>query len=575
MMESTAAILNEFSNSNKKISSNNNNTSDSIIPSFDQFCEKPPPPPPQQSKEQQHRTSINVRIHPTEMQRYLRNLIKGNESMTASDMNKDDRPSSQKESMNNIPTCLDANGNNNVVTSNYGIFKLPSRKRGDECNTSFCSETSSSNFQDGYGGVASPNSITNSTSNTITSLSKRSKNSTGLQKNDKAVDVLNENSVIARFSTQTECAKFLRATPEAVSYHCSKGGGVCNGLVIRPADKNNTTFGLFDGAEQYRPKERPQLNKEAVEILKDWLLSPEHVDNPYPNQSESKMLMEQTGLDKTQLKHWFNNARKRILKPFLKKADYPPSDRRKMASSRAAKKEPSSVAHSRSSSFKDPSPLSFQGVNSANFSQASLARCGHPIFDDGCSLQRRSPGPAMCFGTNEGGMNAGNNFGGSTIGGMGMGFGAFGSNDQGGQQHSFSNNGFSAFCQQLPSSSQQVGANHDDLLPPHLEEIRLNAVFKQQVATMAMTEAGSAFKEMEDAYAFAKEVVKRSTTSNPEDDPIVVEANAVAKKCHGTAMFKLKVSQRANEEAGNSYTMFRQLTDGMGLNMGGGSSMNF
>ena len=32
-----------------------------------------------------------------------------------------------------------------------------------------------------------------------------------------------QNTVIDQFKTQTECAKYLRATPEAISYHCSKG----------------------------------------------------------------------------------------------------------------------------------------------------------------------------------------------------------------------------------------------------------------------------------------------------------------------------------------------------------------
>jgi hypothetical protein len=77
-------------------------------------------------------------------------------------------------------------------------------------------------------------------------------------------------------------------------------------------------YGLFEGADKHRPKERPQLNKDAVRILKDWLLSPEHVGNPYPNQLETSELMKKTGLEKLQLKHWFNNARKRILNPFLK-----------------------------------------------------------------------------------------------------------------------------------------------------------------------------------------------------------------------------------------------------------------
>ncbi|KAL7466082.1 hypothetical protein ACHAXS_006379 [Conticribra weissflogii] len=176
---------------------------------------------------------------------------------------------------------------------------------------------------------SSPTSNSNEKSSTSNSNNKPN------QKNDKPVEVLHKTVIIARFRTQTECAKYLRATPEAVSYHCSKGGGTCNGLTIRPSardssgdkcsksgeDSNNENgnleFGLFEGATEYRPKVRPQLDPEAVAILKDWLLDPDHVDNPYPNARESDMLLKKTGLEKGQLKHWFNNARKRILKPLL------------------------------------------------------------------------------------------------------------------------------------------------------------------------------------------------------------------------------------------------------------------
>mmetsp|Transcript_24670 Transcript_24670/g.37402 ORF Transcript_24670/g.37402 Transcript_24670/m.37402 type:complete len:164 (+) Transcript_24670:1-492(+) len=78
-------------------------------------------------------------------------------------------------------------------------------------------------------------------------------------------------------------------------------------------------------------------------------------------------------------------------------------------------------------------------------------------------------------------------------------------------------------------------------------------VFKQQVASMAMKEATIAFKNMEDAYAMAKEIMSILSASgsitNIEEDPRVIEATAHAKKLHSVAMFKLKVSKRASEEA--------------------------
>ena len=43
---------------------------------------------------------------------------------------------------------------------------------------------------------------------------------------------------------------------------------------------------------------------------------------------------------------------------------------------------------------------------------------------------------------------------------------------------------------------------------------------------------------------------------------MVVEANAMAKRCQSVAMFKLKVSQRANEEAAKAFANYQQLTGG-------------
>ena len=58
-------------------------------------------------------------------------------------------------------------------------------------------------------------------------------------------------------------------------------------------------------------KSRRDLPSGAVSILKAWLLSPEHFSHPYPTPNEQLVLMEQTGIDKKQLKNWFTNARRR------------------------------------------------------------------------------------------------------------------------------------------------------------------------------------------------------------------------------------------------------------------------
>ena len=129
-----------------------------------------------------------------------------------------------------------------------------------------------------------------------------------------------------------------------------------------------------------------------------------------------------------------------------------------------------------------------------------------------------------------------------------------------------------------PSTSHATTSLTDD-------SARSNAVFKQQVATMAMNEASTAFKDMEDAFAHAKGVLAASRTQhpsrrrssngmdngeNPEDDPMVLKANARAKKCQSVAMFKLKVSQRASEEAATAYDGYQRMVDGMEGGGGGG-----
>lgn len=66
-------------------------------------------------------------------------------------------------------------------------------------------------------------------------------------------------------------------------------------------------------------KSRRELPAGAVATLKAWLLSPEHFTHPYPTPQDQILLMQQTGIDKKQLKNWFTNARRRIWKPMLKK----------------------------------------------------------------------------------------------------------------------------------------------------------------------------------------------------------------------------------------------------------------
>lgn len=74
-----------------------------------------------------------------------------------------------------------------------------------------------------------------------------------------------------------------------------------------------------EGGPPKKGKQRRELPAGAVATLKAWLLSPEHFTHPYPTPQDQVMLMQQTGIDKKQLKNWFTNARRRIWKPMLKK----------------------------------------------------------------------------------------------------------------------------------------------------------------------------------------------------------------------------------------------------------------
>jgi len=54
-------------------------------------------------------------------------------------------------------------------------------------------------------------------------------------------------------------------------------------------------------------------NSAATEFLKSWLI--DRKQNPYPSPKEKAILMYSTGLSRSQLDHWFTNARQRYVKP--------------------------------------------------------------------------------------------------------------------------------------------------------------------------------------------------------------------------------------------------------------------
>ena len=76
----------------------------------------------------------------------------------------------------------------------------------------------------------------------------------------------------------------------------------------------------MESGEEYKPShagKKYSLSPETTEYLKNWMLSPDHIDHPYPTEEEKAELMRHCGIDIKQLTNWFVNNRKRIWKPKL------------------------------------------------------------------------------------------------------------------------------------------------------------------------------------------------------------------------------------------------------------------
>lgn len=67
-----------------------------------------------------------------------------------------------------------------------------------------------------------------------------------------------------------------------------------------------------------RAKSRRNLPRSAIAHLKEWLLSPQHVNYPYPTEEEKEKLARKAGLTLKQLTNWFTNARKRLWAPLMR-----------------------------------------------------------------------------------------------------------------------------------------------------------------------------------------------------------------------------------------------------------------
>lgn len=57
------------------------------------------------------------------------------------------------------------------------------------------------------------------------------------------------------------------------------------------------------------------LPESSTGILRDWMLSPQHFDYPYPNDLEKSYLEQVADISSRQLTNWFTNARKRVWTP--------------------------------------------------------------------------------------------------------------------------------------------------------------------------------------------------------------------------------------------------------------------
>jgi len=63
------------------------------------------------------------------------------------------------------------------------------------------------------------------------------------------------------------------------------------------------------------PKKKTALSSFAVEYLKNWMMSPDHIEHPYPTEDEKVKIMKETNIELKQLTNWFVNNRKRYWKP--------------------------------------------------------------------------------------------------------------------------------------------------------------------------------------------------------------------------------------------------------------------
>lgn len=83
-------------------------------------------------------------------------------------------------------------------------------------------------------------------------------------------------------------------------------------------DSHAASSSSTGGTTSAAGSKRNSLTPEAVQVLRDWMFSPEHIDSPYPTEAEKRELAARAGIKMKQLCNWFTNARKRLWQPLLR-----------------------------------------------------------------------------------------------------------------------------------------------------------------------------------------------------------------------------------------------------------------
>lgn len=115
-------------------------------------------------------------------------------------------------------------------------------------------------------------------------------------------------ALVRDVAKQEETVPEERPTPVKRSYARSQSA---------PA-KSSTRVAAVAGSSSSNSqanKKKTALSQHAVQYLKNWMLSPAHIEHPYPTEDEKVNIIKATGIDIKQLTNWFVNNRKRYWKP--------------------------------------------------------------------------------------------------------------------------------------------------------------------------------------------------------------------------------------------------------------------